>query len=610
MEFHLARKFDFKMQKALEAHKSGRLRKARRLYDEVLNIEPHHPDANHNLGAIEVTEGHFEKAAPHFKIALETNPNNLQYWVSYIDTLLNVEDYDEAGFWLQKAEAKGARGEIFDHFKLRLEAAKGEINLIEKIENFFINSKKAVINNAAQGWYYSAFFNREFMIERLANANVNSKTKKKTIERNEAKITHKFYTATEIINHLNNEKSIPEKLKKLKQLIKNNDQNLISDSFNEKTNPKKASTQTFKEKGLNIAIIGAGVTGLFFANALKNNLGENVNILLFDNRSQKQHIREVYNREWLTHIPSETVQKYTADNIHELLQCFGDGGLIGLQINMLEAILKLSCKELGVYFYYSPKIELNELDHPSIDFFIDATGGRFKEVDYASYQTIKKEITLQELIGNFQYTGILPENSSPSSAQNDFKVILKQSGDFHYPFVNDANIHTPMIKITAVPEKLLKKVDDFIRPLNAENKFFLWKGAFKSEFNEGLIFINLSNKEFDLINAILNEPVTINGFFNDHSKILKSLNHDIVSFMEMLKILDHKNEIKIEKPFSYSPYINLNAEFGEFNGKPIYPIGDSYFTGNPKVGNGLWTHLGFINDLIRVITATNNTSEK
>ena len=75
-------------------------------------------------------------------------------------------------------------------------------------------------------------------------------------------------------------------------------------------------------------------------------------MLVLDNRSSEQHTRETYNREWLTHIPSETVQRYSPDNIKDMFECFGTDGLIGLQIKMLEAILKLFCKELGVKFYY------------------------------------------------------------------------------------------------------------------------------------------------------------------------------------------------------------------------------------------------------------------
>jgi hypothetical protein len=50
----------------------------------------------------------------------------------------------------------------------------------------------------------------------------------------------------------------------------------------------------------------------------------------------------------------------------------------------------------------------------------------------------------------------------------------------------------------------------------------------------------------------------------------------------------------------------LNAEFGYFNSKRIFPIGDSLFCGHPKVGNGLLNHFVFINDLVEKIAAAHS----
>lgn len=600
---------DQALQKGVQAHKSGHLKEARRFYAIVLKTQPHHPDANHNIGAIEVTNGSLEKAAPFLKTALEANPNNIQYWVSYIDTLINLKAYEEAHGLLTLAEEKGASGEIFDQFKFRLAAANGNAGITYLVDRFYANSKSAIVNNTAQGWYYSAYFNSAFMKEKKSKFRAVKTLKKKDETLKEQKLkTDSSLSAQQTIERLNKEKKFVTKFNKLKKLINSNDPNLVRDSFADKPDIQTAQQQTFNPQALNIVIIGAGVTGLFFANAVKHALGENVNLLVLDNRSNLQHTREPYKREWLTHIPSDTVQKYSPDNIKELLECFGTDGLIGLQINMLEAILKLSCKSSGVKFYYSPKIEFADLTHSSIDFFIDATGGRLTNISYPPSKALTKNITLQNLVGNFKYTGIIPQNKSPNAAYNDFRVTLKPSETLHYPYIDDANIHTPMIKITAVPEKLLSAVDDFISPLNSENKFFIWKGALRKDLNEGLIFINLTNKEYDLLKANLSQSMNLSTFLEDHKDVQKSLSEDIISFIKMLIKLDQSNKIKIEQPFSYSPYINLNAELGQFNNKAIYPIGDSYFTGNPKVGNGLWTHLGFINDLVKVITEAHKNS--
>ena len=48
-------------------------------------------------------------------------------------------------------------------------------------------------------------------------------------------------------------------------------------------------------------------------------------------------------------------------------------------------------------------------------------------------------------------------------------------------------------------------------------------------------------------------------------------------------------------------YINMNPEQGYINDRRIFPIGDSFFCGHPKLGNGLSVHLEFINLLVEKI---------
>ena len=47
---------DQALQKGIEAHKAGHVQKADRLYTAILKAQPKHPDANHNLGVLAVSE--------------------------------------------------------------------------------------------------------------------------------------------------------------------------------------------------------------------------------------------------------------------------------------------------------------------------------------------------------------------------------------------------------------------------------------------------------------------------------------------------------------------------------------------------------------------------
>jgi predicted Zn-dependent protease len=75
----------------VEAHKAGQVQEADRLYTAILKAQPKHPDANHNMGVLAVGVGKVEQALPFFKTALEANPATAQFWLSYIDALIKLD---------------------------------------------------------------------------------------------------------------------------------------------------------------------------------------------------------------------------------------------------------------------------------------------------------------------------------------------------------------------------------------------------------------------------------------------------------------------------------------------------------------------------------------
>ena len=84
------------LQQAIAAHKGGKLQDAERLYRAILQAQPKHPDANHNLGVLAVAVGKPLEAIPLFKLALDANPQIEQFWLSYIDALFRLERFDDA----------------------------------------------------------------------------------------------------------------------------------------------------------------------------------------------------------------------------------------------------------------------------------------------------------------------------------------------------------------------------------------------------------------------------------------------------------------------------------------------------------------------------------
>ncbi|MCK0103369.1 tetratricopeptide repeat-containing sulfotransferase family protein [Pseudohalocynthiibacter sp. F2068] len=117
---------DEALKKGIAAHRSGQVQEANKFYTAVLQSQPKHPGANHNMGILAVGVGKLQEALPFLKTALEANPSIAQYWLSYAAALVKLGRTVEAKGVLDQAKKRGAKGEAF---------AKLEQRLNQKIEN-------------------------------------------------------------------------------------------------------------------------------------------------------------------------------------------------------------------------------------------------------------------------------------------------------------------------------------------------------------------------------------------------------------------------------------------------------------------------------------------
>jgi tetratricopeptide (TPR) repeat protein len=111
---------DEALQKAVEAHKTGQIQEAERFYTIILQSQPKHPDANHNLGLLAVSVNKADVALPLFKTALEANPKIEQFWLSYIDALIKEKQFDIAKQVLEQAKKQGVSREQLNTLKAQL----------------------------------------------------------------------------------------------------------------------------------------------------------------------------------------------------------------------------------------------------------------------------------------------------------------------------------------------------------------------------------------------------------------------------------------------------------------------------------------------------------
>lgn len=80
------------LQQAIAHYHAGRLQEAGELYRDILQSNPGHPEANHNMGVLAVQMGQPAAGLPYFEAALDADPERGQYpRYSTRETMMRVQ---------------------------------------------------------------------------------------------------------------------------------------------------------------------------------------------------------------------------------------------------------------------------------------------------------------------------------------------------------------------------------------------------------------------------------------------------------------------------------------------------------------------------------------
>jgi protein O-GlcNAc transferase len=88
-------------------HEAGDFLSAEADYMQILQEQPNHPEANHNLAILLSLQGNLEGALDHLKICLNANPNVNLFWATYIDILIKLGRISDAKTLLISAKTMG-----------------------------------------------------------------------------------------------------------------------------------------------------------------------------------------------------------------------------------------------------------------------------------------------------------------------------------------------------------------------------------------------------------------------------------------------------------------------------------------------------------------------
>jgi len=113
-------RIDEALRQGIARHQSGQLEEAERLYRGILEAQPNHPDAHHNLGVLAVQVNQADAGLPHLKAALELNPSHGQFWISYLEALIQTGQKEAAHQVMAEGRRRGLQGEAVEVLAERL----------------------------------------------------------------------------------------------------------------------------------------------------------------------------------------------------------------------------------------------------------------------------------------------------------------------------------------------------------------------------------------------------------------------------------------------------------------------------------------------------------
>jgi protein O-GlcNAc transferase len=130
------------LQQALGSHQSGQIEIAESLYRTILEVQPNHPDANHNLGVLAVQVKQACASLPYFAAALQAQPEQQQYWLSYIDALIQADEAETAKQMLELGRQHGLHGNDMETLAARLEGGTQTAEFIDAASQLALSQSK------------------------------------------------------------------------------------------------------------------------------------------------------------------------------------------------------------------------------------------------------------------------------------------------------------------------------------------------------------------------------------------------------------------------------------------------------------------------------------
>lgn len=114
------------LEQAVSLYQSGDLLTAEDKLRSILAVDVHQPQANYYLGSLLLESLSTLDSLPYFNTALESDPQQAEYWLSYIGALIDAAHYEDAKLVLSYGRDAGLSGEPVEHLEQLLVKRQSE----------------------------------------------------------------------------------------------------------------------------------------------------------------------------------------------------------------------------------------------------------------------------------------------------------------------------------------------------------------------------------------------------------------------------------------------------------------------------------------------------
>lgn len=442
-----------------------------------------------------------------------------------------------------------------------------------------------------RGWLFSVLVDSQFIDGGLNKNFIRKRSGRWSICSERADIAQ---AATDHLERINQLGDVTEQFAALDNLTRLNTPSLTHDSFSGLTEVQswQAVSELFSSGKFNVVIIGAGPVGLLLASALKIAFNSRINILLVENRVATLHHKLPYERRWITNIPCIVLRGLAEEILLEIFNKVGAGGNIGCNINVLESLLLLSCRRLGVKFLFVESSDFSSIKSSAVQMVFDASGNRFQSpswpnsLNQISFHTKVETALLGCNTANYSAYGI---KIRPTRQNRD--ISLCSYNNLTFPLYKNKLVKLAMLKLINIPVALYGMLLSYITQCNTDNKFYIWKGTLQDVVNQVIVTVSLNKSEYDHLCKHYDFPMRVTEAVSS-DEFIKSMDERTIAILKMLAEYEFLHEpITIDAPFLFEPYFIKNTAIDQLQGWPLVRVGDSIYNGNIKLGNGLTPHM-------------------